>query len=90
MSFQATDGRYCRKFQINTERKVSVGVACKQAGYWNTEILLAADSRPADKQGYQPASGYSQAALDAVLDDLWAGVAYDPAEEKVLIQQAWR
>ena len=50
MSFQATDGRYCRKFQINTERKVSVGVACKQAGYWNTEILLAADSRSADKQ----------------------------------------
>jgi len=90
MSFQATDSRYCREFQINSDRKVSIGVACKQDGYWNTEILLAAGSRPMDNQNYQPASGYSQTALDAVLDDLWGGVAYGPAEEKVLIQQAWQ
>jgi len=90
MSFQATDGRYCREFQINADRKVSIGVACKRDGYWNTEILLAAGSRPADSQSYQPASGYSQAALDVVLDSLWAGVAYGPAEEKALIQRAWR
>jgi len=89
MSFRASDGRYCREFRISADRKVSVGVACKQQGYWNTEILLAADNRPADSQSYQPASGHSPAALDAVLDSLWAGVAYDLTEEKSLIQEGW-
>jgi len=91
MSFQATDGRYCREFEINADHKVSVGVACKQDGRWNTEILLAAGSRPVSRQDvFQPASGYSQTALDAVLDNLWAGVAYDVAEEERLIQRGWR
>ncbi|MCF6323976.1 MAG: hypothetical protein L3J89_06615 [Gammaproteobacteria bacterium] len=90
MTFQVNDGRYCREFQINTDSKVSVGVACKQKDYWNMEILLAADSRPVDSKSYQPASGYSQVALDAVLDGLWNGVAFDQAAEKELIQQAWR
>jgi len=89
MSFRASDGRYCREFRISADRKVSVGVACKQEGYWNTEILLAADNHPADGQGYQPASDHSQPALDAVLDSLWAGVAYDLAGEKALIRQGW-
>ncbi len=90
MSFQAVDGRYCREFQINKDKNVSVGVACKQNGTWNTEILLAADQHPVDHQDYQPASGYSQVALDAVLDDLWSGIAFDQTEEQALIQKAWR
>ncbi len=89
MSFQAVDGRYCREFQVNKEKSISVGVACKQDGSWNTEILLAADHHPADQQNYQPASGYSQVALDAVLDDLWSGIAFDQTEEQALIQKAW-
>jgi len=89
MSFQANDGRHCREFQINTDSKVSIGVACKQDGYWNTEILLAAGNRPTGSQQYQPAAGYSQAALDAVLDTLWDGVAFDLNEEQALIQQGW-
>ncbi|MCF6217193.1 MAG: hypothetical protein L3J62_01405 [Gammaproteobacteria bacterium] len=90
MSFQAVDGRYCREFQVNKESSVSVGVACKQDGTWNTEILLAADHHPVDHQNYQPASGYSQITLDAVLDDLWSGIAFDQTEEQALIQKAWR
>ncbi len=89
MSFQAVDGRYCREFQINKKNSVSVGVACKQEGRWGTEILLAADHHPADYQNYQPASGYSQVALDAVLDGLWSGITFDQTEEQALIQKAW-
>jgi len=89
MSFQANDGRYCREFQINADSKVSVGVACKQDGYWSTEILLAAGTRPHNTLSYQPAAGYSQPALDAVLGNLWNGIAFDQHEEQVLIQQAW-
>ena len=90
MSFQADDGRYCREFQINSDQNVSVGVACKENNYWNTQVLLAAGSRPVDSTSYQPASGYSQEILDTVLDQLWMGVAYDVAEEQALIQKGWR
>lgn len=90
LTFRANDGRYCREFEINAERTVSIGVACRLNEAWQLEVLLAGDGRPSGVSDYQPASGYSEAALNAVLDSLWQGDAYDLNEEKRLIRQQWK
>lgn len=90
LTFKANDGRYCREFEINAERAVSIGVACRLNDVWQLEVLLAGDARPSGVNDYQPASGYSEAALNTVLDSLWQGDAYDLNEEKRLTRQQWQ
>jgi len=89
ISFSAQDGRYCREFEVMAGGKVSIGVACREASAWRVEVLLAAEQSTVSQQGYQTASGYSQQALDAVVDRLWSGEAYDAEHEQRLIEQGW-
>ena len=90
MSFKSTDDRYCREFEINADSSISVGVACRSNEQWQVEVLLAAGQRPAGSVDYQPASGFSEAALTAVLDNLWSGDAFDAQQESQLISNRWR
>jgi len=65
LSFKAVDDRYCREFEINADSSISKGVACRIAGQWQVEVLLAAGQRSEGALEYQPASGYSEGALSA-------------------------
>ena len=90
MSFKATDNRFCREFEINSDSSISVGVACRSGNKWQVEVLLAAGQRVVGDVNYQPASGYSEAALNAVLDNMWNGDAFDIEQERNLIDNGWR
>ncbi len=88
LSFTSSDERFCREFEITAGVAVSVGVACRETdAHWTLEILLAADERSPDTHLYQPASGYDQKALDAVLSKLMSGPAMSPDEEAQLLQK---
>lgn len=89
ISFSSLDGRYCREFEVVAEERVSIGVACRETSTWRVEVLLAAEQSTVSQQGYQTASGYSQQALDAVVDRLWSGEAYDAEQEQRLIERGW-
>ena len=89
MSFKATDNRYCREFEINADSFTSMGVACRVDEQWQVEVLLAAERRPEGELAYRPATGYSEDALNAVLDKLWNGEAYDHEQESNLIANNW-
>lgn len=90
MSFIATDGRYCREFEVASKQTVSLGVACREDHVWRVELLLASQDQPLMSSGYQPASGFNQQALDAVLDPLWSGEAFGADDEQRLIDQQWQ
>lgn len=90
MSFKSLDNRFCREFEINADSSISVGVACRSNDKWQVEVLLAAGQRAAGNINYQPASGYSEVALNAVLDNLWNGNSFDMEQERNLIANGWR
>ena len=90
MSFKAVDDRYCREFEINADSSISMGVACRIAGQWHVEVLLAAGQRAEGSLEYQPASGYSEDALNAVIDRMWNGEAFDAEQESQLISNRWQ
>lgn len=88
LTFIAADGRPCREFELSADAATAVGLACRDNGGWRLEALLAAADRPVGA-GYAPASGFSQAALEAALDNLGAGAPLGPEEEQALIAAGW-
>jgi hypothetical protein len=81
------DGRYCRQFVRSDADLNGEGVACRGARdpKWQ---LIAWQGTGANANGFQPAS--SNALLDAVLDGLGAGEAFDAQAERALLQRGWR
>jgi hypothetical protein len=90
LSFASKSGVPCREFELMADTNVSIGVACAEPEGWRLQVLLAAAPRASASDTYQPASGYNDTALNAVLDSLIEGDALDAAAEKTLIDNNWR
>jgi len=90
LSFQATDGRFCREFEVASDEAMAVGVACREDATWRVEVLLAAEPAPSGQDGYVQASGYNAAALDAVVSDLGAGDPLGAEAEAQAMAAGWR
>jgi hypothetical protein len=88
LSFAATDGRFCREFDVAATNAASVGVACREAGAWRLEVLLAA--KPQDTGTYAPASGFNSRALEDVVSALMKDAPLGPNEERDLITRGWQ
>lgn len=88
LSFQDTEGHWCREFLVSGKEQSSRGVACREQGAWNTHVLADADI-PGDAGSYRPAgAGDAQAVTDYVADNA-AGISLSAAEEAALIESHW-
>mgnify|MGYP001810487300 CR=1 FL=1 len=73
LSFMDGSGRLCREFEMASNASMALGVACRNDADWRLELLVPAADRPTGATGYVQASGYNEAAVDAVLTRLKAG-----------------
>lgn len=89
LTFVGRDGRVCREFEAHAGRETSVGLACRDASGWHVAVLLQAQPSASDPGGYAPASGYSAAALEAVLEEMMEGSPLDAGAERALIERSW-
>lgn len=88
LSFQHTEGHWCREFLLSGENLSSRGVACREQGAWNTHVLADADI-PGDADSYRPAgAGDAQAVTDYIADRA-AGISLSAGEEAKLIDSNW-
>lgn len=81
LSFRDRQGRLCREFEMAAARATAVGIACRAGDDWRVELLVPAADRPDSAAGYVQASGYNEAAVEAVLSRLGAGEALSAEDE---------
>jgi hypothetical protein len=86
-SFEASDGRFCRQFEIGLKSAGAVadGVACRGDGGW-TVVALA--QRPGGAGTYQAAGGGDPVAL--AVAGLKPGPRIDNEAERALIKKDWK
>lgn len=88
LSFEAGDGRLCRKFRIEHDARADVGVACRSGSEWAIAGWYAgASAKP--RTGFETASGPNDAPIDAVIDRLGMRSALDRAGEAKAINSGW-
>ncbi len=88
-SLQTSDGRYCRQFELNTASALFIGLACKGAGPWRLEALLAAGERVTRGEAFQRVSRHYREAMPQIIAPLWDGTLLDEATERALIASGW-
>jgi len=89
LSFRDVDGAWCREFLLDNHGEGSRGVACRDAGKWETRIAVSADL-PGSQYDYRPASSSD---VDAVADYTARradGIALSAGEESKLIAADWQ
>jgi hypothetical protein len=94
-TFRDAAGRYCREIERRDPTKGAVerGLACRGDRGWTVEVAVAEPAQvAAGGDGFAPASGARDgaAALDAALDRLGAGIAFDATAEAAAMAAGWR
>lgn len=90
LSFEASDGRFCREFSVEGRAAKTQGVACKSDHGWQVEALVkGAESLP-DNAEIRTAGGRDGAALDAVYSRLGASDPMSRSKEKNAISNGWK
>jgi len=91
-SFMASNGSYCREFDLQSGQASAAGVACRGQDGWRVEVL-AATGDSADRglagHGYAMAAGSAAPAVEAALRALGAGDPLDAAGEAQAIAGGW-
>lgn len=80
-SFRDGNDRFCREFEISSDRSGSLAVACQADGNWAVEFVMQATT----VSGYEPAS--STVVLDAYLAQIGAGTGLSADQERTLLKQ---
>jgi hypothetical protein len=80
-SFRDGNDRFCREFEVSSERNGSLAVACQADGRWAVEFAMQTTSIG----GYEPAS--STAVLDSYLAQIGAGAVLSADEERALFDR---
>lgn len=90
MTFAATDGGFCREFQMTSSSVQSRNVACRTSGGW---LVKASIAITAAEQGtgdsFVPA-GVEAGLIDQTIMGLIAGDALNSTDEKALIDGRWQ
>jgi hypothetical protein len=86
LTFQSSEGGYCREFTLETTADKTRALACRDDGQWT--VKLAAAEAPGDG-GYAPAASGVSAAFDAGAEALGAGEPLDRTRENALLQSKW-
>jgi hypothetical protein len=85
LSFQDTDGAYCRSFSLASG---SDGLACRSGEHWRIEILAPAPSR--SDQDYRQAGSTLSPAVLAAIGQRQSGDALDVEQEEQARGARWR
>ena len=88
LSFSATDGNWCREFLVNENGEGQRGVACREAGEWQTKVLAAAEL-PGTTSEFRPAGAGDADIVADYLAENAKGIALSAAEEQALIEGNW-
>lgn len=87
-TYLGSDSQVCREVELSQGGYVSGAIACRSGSEWTIE--MATNLGPeTEGAGYQPASGGSADALYAVLDEISAGDALSPSDERCLSLNDW-
>ena len=88
VSFQATDGDYCRTFTVRQARPVA-GLACRDPGGWRVRMAVEAAPLPA-QGGYRTAGEETPAPVLEAMDQMIRGEPLDAAGEANARASGWR
>ena len=86
LSFRATNGEYCRVFELRTGMG---GVACRRDGRWSVEVLDASASPTSEPGGFRQASSALSPAIVSAMTTLGASEAMTLDEERQRLGSGW-
>jgi len=92
MTFQHSNGEYCRQFRVydaSLERG-NIAVACRQQRAWELQLAQTSNMAPGTGAHYQPASGPETALIDRFIMDHQKGDVMAGEGERELIERRWR
>jgi anti-sigma factor RsiW len=90
VSFRSKAGDYCRTFQLDQAAGGLAGLACRDGGDWNVEILARAHSSAASDAQYRQAAAALPPAVVQTVDATIAGEPLDAAAEAAARAQQWQ
>ena len=90
-SFLDNQDRVCREFEIAGEARVERGIACREDDAWRVAGRITVPEAEIGEEGaFVPAGGEADGTLDALLDELGAGMMLTHQEEEALMARGWR
>ena len=88
LSFQSIDGNWCREYLLSASGEGQRGIACREAGQWNTRVAAPAPL-PGSATEFRPAGAGDADAVANFLADNADGIALGSAQEQAVIEANW-
>lgn len=91
LSFQGSDGDWCREYFVTDNSVSTHAVACRVEGQWQTQVQVPAllpDEGGADT--YRPAGASSTELISDFIESHASGIALNGTEESTLIRSNWQ
>lgn len=91
MSFEHTDGRYCRQYRVSIGDTASsfAAIACRSGSGWQEVLMQRVDGSIGDSGMFHAASGQSSSVLDGYILGNAAGDIMVGEPEAELIERNW-
>ncbi|MDA9711435.1 hypothetical protein N9U42_03605 [Luminiphilus sp.] len=88
LTFPAADGRWCREFLLAQDESHWRGVACRDNGKWESQVVGSEVFLEQETQ-YRPAGAGDSEQVARFIDETAADVALGPQQEAALISSGW-
>ena len=88
LTFPAADGRWCREFLLAQDESHWRGVACRDNGNWENQVVGSEVFLEQETQ-YRPAGAEDSEQVARFIDETAADVALGPQQEAALISSGW-
>lgn len=88
LTFPAADGRWCREFLLAQDESHWRGVACRDNGKWESQVVGSEVFLEQETQ-YRPAGAGDSEQVARFIDETATDVALGPQQEAALISSGW-
>ncbi len=89
LTFPDRDGNWCREFLLRDDDQDWRGVACREAGRWETQVV-ARETFLAAEEAYRPAGAEDNDKVAGFITRNAADIALGAGEEQALITSDWQ
>ncbi|MHA7815670.1 MAG: anti-sigma factor family protein [Pseudohaliea sp.] len=89
LTFPSRDGSWCREFLLRDDNQDWRGVACRDAGNWQTQVV-ARETFLAAEEVYRPAGAGDNDKVAGFITRNAADIALGAREERALIASDWQ
>lgn len=89
LSFRNVDGNWCREYLATDGVVASRGVACRESGKWEVQVVAATDV-PGGTDQFRPAGAGDSDRIALYLEEHAQGIALSVDAEAALIEQRWQ